>query len=217
MKRLILSAILIFLYAEIIAQPQIPGIEKIWKSVEMVLDGETYEVITLDKTTRIQNRKTFYRLDDCGKRKDGKPLGEYEADDIIHFQEGYNRVLFDALCKAFTKEERVENDDQYIIITVVLGPDGNILETAYVYPYVKKTIRPEQIAVFDRELLKNLKYRIDPEKAAPYLYLMDQFKIHFAYFRNFVESPDPTPNPSQGNPLIGTTIGNYTGSGVLAK
>lgn len=154
----------------------------------VVIDGIPYEIITHGGVVRIQNRQGYTRLDGWGKRKDGKPMEEYEASSVVITPIKDNEeATYNALRKAFTKEQITENIGLFIQMFFILAPDGTILETGYMYPYDKNNIRitPEQIAIFDREISNKLKFTIDPKKADLYVYIPCNIKFGFAYFANY--------------------------------
>ena len=200
MKRLI---IFLFLFLASLANAQDLPTHKYENTVYKEIDGIVYEIWTVGHF-RSQNRVGFTHLDGWGERKDGQPIEEYETDNIATSAPENTETTYNALRKAFTKEQITENIGLFIQMLFILAPDGTVLETAYVYPYDEKRITPEQIAVFDREISNKLKFTIDPEKADRYVYIPCNIKFGFAYFANYrveVELPnDGGLTPVDGKP-----------------
>lgn len=175
----------------------------------VVIDKIPYEITTLGGVVRAQYRQAYTRLNGWGKRKDGKPMEEYEASSLIITPVQENEeATYNALRKAFTKEQITENIGLFIQMFFVLAPDGTILETGYMYPYDKNNIRitPEQIAIFDREISGKLKFTIDPKKADLYLYIPCNIMFGFAYFANY-RVKDEHPGDGSSDPAGGRVPG----------
>ncbi len=150
----------------------------------------------------MQNRTSFTRLRHCGHRIDGKLIGEYETIGIVKESEQTQPAIIAAFKEAFTIEGLRKLAKNLIYISLVIEPDGRVVETGYIYN-IDSGITFEHIAKLDEGILEKVVYDVD-ERMKDYCYVQEMLTVGLEYILNAVDIPvaeigSPTPSLGSGS------------------
>lgn len=167
----------------------------------IVVDDIEYEIFTTEKfNLRMQNRSSFTRLNDCGRRVDGKSIGEYELYGVVKEGEQTRPAIIAAFKEAFTIAGLRELVKNLIHIFMIIEPNGRVVETGYIYN-IDSGITFEHIAKLDEGILEKVVYDVS-EKMKDYYYVEESLTVGLEYVLNAVDIPIveiDSPAPSLGS------------------
>ena len=125
---------------------------------------------------RLMHRHDFTHPS-CVERIDAAPVEEDELCDLkCDTLSGSGVVIDAAILSAFTMEELKENSHLKIDILFMLNPQGEIVESYYLYEN-SETITPQQVASLDQALFKALHFSVEKANLNEYRYLPASLSI----------------------------------------
>ena len=125
---------------------------------------------------RLMHRHDFTHTS-CVERIDAAPVEEDELCDLkCDTLSGSGVVIDAAILSAFTMEELKENSHLKIDILFMLNPQGEIVESYYLYEN-SEAITPQQIASLDQALFKALHFSVEKANLNEYRFLPASLSI----------------------------------------
>ncbi len=196
---LIILFLIGFLNQNILAQNQ----SQIRVESTAIVNGVEYKTLTIEKYNLVAlKRSSFTKLGDFGRRVDGKLIGEYETIGIVKEGEQTRPAIIAAFKEAFTIEGLRKFAKKLIYITMVIDPNGKVIEAVYTY-YIDSGITFEHIAKLDEGILDKVVYDVD-ERMKDYYYVEESLTVGLEYVLNAVDIPvaeigSPTPSLGSGS------------------